>query len=160
MCKRFLVDAGADVSVVLVPCNQANRSPKKLQLFAANGTTINTYSQKLFKLDLGLKRAFHWPFILAAVSQPIIGDDFLRHFGLLVDIHCSRLVDPLTQMNSKGKIMAGPLTTIRSVGKDTPFHQLLAEFPKLTEVSTAPHLVRHNVQHHTETKGPLVFSRP
>ncbi|GFT45275.1 hypothetical protein TNCV_2123551 [Trichonephila clavipes] len=34
--------------------------------------------------DLGLRRVFRWPFITAAVSQPIIGADFLRHYGLLV----------------------------------------------------------------------------
>ena len=33
-------------------------------------------------------RRFTWPFLLADVAMPIIGADFLRHFGLLVDLRC------------------------------------------------------------------------
>jgi hypothetical protein len=36
---------------------------------------------------------FSWPFLLAAVHFPIIGVEFLRHYGLLVDPAGNRLVD-------------------------------------------------------------------
>ncbi|KMQ82106.1 protease-like protein, partial [Lasius niger] len=80
----FLVDTGADVSVTPLPDTEKSRQPSTMQLFAANGTTIKTFGERLMKLDLGLRRVFHWPFIMAEVSQPIIGADFLREFGLLV----------------------------------------------------------------------------
>ncbi|GFX38970.1 retrovirus-related Pol polyprotein from transposon opus [Trichonephila clavipes] len=57
--------------------------------------------------DLGLRRVFRWPFIAAAVSQPIIGADFLRHYGLLVDIRHGRLVDSLTKLQTQGTVQQG-----------------------------------------------------
>jgi len=80
---RFLVDTGADVSVVL-PQNRRNKS--KITLSAANGTLIATFGQKLLQLDLGLRRNFQWLFHIAEVSKPILDTDFLSHFNLLVDI--------------------------------------------------------------------------
>ncbi|GFS39113.1 hypothetical protein NPIL_558591 [Nephila pilipes] len=53
-----------------------HRPPASLQLFAANGSFISTYGQRLLTLDLGRRRVFRWPFIIAEVSQPIIGADF------------------------------------------------------------------------------------
>ncbi len=40
-----------------------------------------------------LQQAFSWSFLLAAVQFPIIGVDFLCHFGLLVDLAATQLVD-------------------------------------------------------------------
>ena len=38
-------------------------------------------------------RRFTWNFLLAAVSFPIVGVDFLRHFQLMVDSAANMLVD-------------------------------------------------------------------
>ncbi|GFS66176.1 retrovirus-related Pol polyprotein from transposon 297 [Nephila pilipes] len=94
--SKYLIDTGADVFVVPLDAASKHRPPTSLQLFAANGTVISTYGQRLLTLDLRLRRVFRWPFIIAAVSQPIIGADFLRHYGLLVDIRYECLVDSLT----------------------------------------------------------------
>ncbi len=51
--------------------------------------------ERQFQLLLDGK-TFNWPFLLAAVQFPIIGVDFLRHYGLLVDPAGNRLVDRLT----------------------------------------------------------------
>lgn len=51
----------------------------ELQLYAANRTSIKTYGTQLYHMDLGLRRIFTWPFIIADVSQAIIGADFLYH---------------------------------------------------------------------------------
>ena len=48
-------------------------------MYAANGFTINTYGVRTFELDLGLRRAFMWKFVVADVAKPIIGADFLDH---------------------------------------------------------------------------------
>jgi len=82
---RFLVDTGADVSILsILPQNKHNKS--KFTLYAANGTSITTFGQKLLQLDFGLRCNFQWPFYIAEVSKPILGTDFLSHFNLLVDI--------------------------------------------------------------------------
>lgn len=53
------------------------------QLYAANGTTINTYGTINLELDLGLRRNFPWRFVIADVQKAIIGADFLAHYELL-----------------------------------------------------------------------------
>ncbi|GFU21799.1 retrovirus-related Pol polyprotein from transposon 297 [Nephila pilipes] len=91
--SKYLIDTGADVSVVPLTEASTHRPSASLRLFAANGTVISTYGQRLLNLDLGLRSVFRWPFIIAAVSQSIIGEDFLHHNGLLVDIQHECLVD-------------------------------------------------------------------
>lgn len=66
-------------------------------LYGANGSAIKTHGQRFIILSLGLRRTFTWPFVIADVTRPIIGADFLRHFDLLVDLQNRRLIDPLTK---------------------------------------------------------------
>ncbi|GBM01672.1 hypothetical protein AVEN_271927-1 [Araneus ventricosus] len=53
---RFLVDSGADVSII--PATSQNKKKAEYQLYAANGTEISTYGIKMLNLDLGLRRDF------------------------------------------------------------------------------------------------------
>ncbi|GFU72129.1 hypothetical protein TNCV_3859011 [Trichonephila clavipes] len=63
-----------------------NKSPQSnFFLFAANNTKIPAYGMVRKELNLGLRRPFIWTFIIADVSSPIIGADFLKHFNLLID---------------------------------------------------------------------------
>ncbi|GBL80104.1 hypothetical protein AVEN_29102-1 [Araneus ventricosus] len=126
----------ADISVIPPSTSKQHCQKSKLQLFAANGTEIPTFGQLLLKLDLGLRRAFHWPLVIAEVSQSIIGADFLRHFGLLVDICQGCLMDPLTKLQSRGNVQCGKGADIKTISGDTEFHRLLSEFPSLTEASS------------------------
>ncbi|GFW03176.1 hypothetical protein TNCV_157961 [Trichonephila clavipes] len=64
----------------------------------------------MLPLDLGLRRHF-WRFVIADVPLPIIGSDFLAHFGLL----------PETFMLS--------IKTIS--GESTPYDHILKEYPAL-----------------------------
>ncbi|KAI5725286.1 hypothetical protein M8J77_013394 [Diaphorina citri] len=41
----------------------------------------------------GFQRSFSYPLIVAEVTCPIIGADFLRHFDLLVDLRNYQLID-------------------------------------------------------------------
>ena len=99
---RFLVDTGAEVSV-LPPSRTERKHPQdNLTLQAVNSSPIATYGTRSLTLDLGLRRTFRWVFILANVEQPILGADFLRHFNLLVDMTHTRLVDATTQLHIQG----------------------------------------------------------
>lgn len=82
----FLIDTGADLSVLprqnfkhLIP----DQHPR---LTAANGSNIQTYGEKFLSVNLGLRRNFPHLFTIAAVNRPIIGADFLSKFGILVDL--------------------------------------------------------------------------
>ena len=44
-----------------------------------------------------LARTFQWVFIIVNVTIPILGSDFLCHFGLLVDMQHHRLIDNNTR---------------------------------------------------------------
>jgi hypothetical protein len=50
-------------------------------LCAANGSTIHTYEWLSLSLNLGLRRDFTWRFVVANVTHPIIGVDFLSYFA-------------------------------------------------------------------------------
>ena len=98
---RFLVDTGADVSV-LPPTNSERKHQAGISLQAANNTKINTYGQKSMTLNLGLRRVFPWMFMIADTKYPILGADFLRNFDLLVDIRRTQLVDATTKVEVTG----------------------------------------------------------
>ncbi|GFR02630.1 retrovirus-related Pol polyprotein from transposon 297 [Trichonephila clavata] len=158
--SKYLIDTGADVSVIPLTTASKHLPPASLQPFAANGTVISTYGQQLVTLDLGLRRVFKWPFIIAAVLPPIIGADFLRHYGLLVDIRHSHLVDSLTKLQTQGTVQQGNNSAIKAVNGNTKFHRLLAEFPSLVEAVSTPRKLKHEVKHSIVTRGPPVFSKP
>lgn len=65
---KFLIDTGANVSVIPVT-NCKNIACDKYKLYAANGTEIRTYGVRSLVLDLNLRRAFRWTFIVADVSN-------------------------------------------------------------------------------------------
>ncbi|BHF76553.1 hypothetical protein SprV_0501965100 [Sparganum proliferum] len=55
---RFLVDTGAEISVIPPP-RRHHLKPSQFSLQAANCTTINTYGQRSLTLDIGLRLRFH-----------------------------------------------------------------------------------------------------
>ncbi len=96
--RRFLVDTGASFSVY--PHSSAS-PPHGPALAGAAGQPIPCWGEKRFQLSFN-GRVFNWPFLLAAVQFPILGVDFLRYFGLLVDPAGDRLVDRLTRQQVQG----------------------------------------------------------
>ena len=74
---RFLVDTGAEVSVIPPSVSDRNHHKSNLTLQAVNNTSIVTYGNQLLTLNIGLCRTFQWVFIIADVKNPIIGADFL-----------------------------------------------------------------------------------
>ena len=129
---RFLVDTGAQVSIV--PPTRADRANKHgdYRLQAINGSDITTFGVRSLTLDIGLRRTFRWVFIIADIPRLVLGADFLYHFGLLVDLRRSTLLDSATQLRVQGIICSNSESTgikHTRVNEDNPFSQLLAEFP-------------------------------
>ena len=110
----FLVDTGAEVSV-LPPTKADKMHQESTKLRAANGTTIAIYGRRFLQLNLKLRRDFPWQFIIADVSIPIIGADFLSHYGLLVDIRTCSLLDSTTSLRTTGTISNSLLSGISFV---------------------------------------------
>ena len=93
---RFLIDTGATCS--LLPASQWKKPhlpPSNVKLAAANGTPIPTYSHQHLTLRIS-KCYYSWNFVVADVTIPLLGADFLAHYQLLVDIYSCRLVDDIS----------------------------------------------------------------
>ena len=71
--QRYLVDSGAEVSVLPATRIDHQTLKKGLPLKAPNGSPSPPSANAL---HFGLRKNFNWTFILADVSQPIVGADF------------------------------------------------------------------------------------
>ena len=159
----FLVDTGAQVSVL--PPTRSDRLCKQAgyTLSAVNSTTIATYGTRSLTLNLGLRRTFCWIFIIADVSKPLLSADFLHHFGLLVDIAHGKLVDTNTHLSVHGVLTTATPTLLQVTTSTTSqaqgYFSLLSEFPELTRIHNYQDTpIKHNITHHISTTGPPVSS--
>ena len=159
---RFLVDTGSEVSVIPPTPADRRRSPDPRTLTAVNNTPIRTYGQRSLTLNLGLRRPLPWIFVIADLQKPILGADFLRHYGLMVDMHKRKLIDTRTHLQVQGITSSGCSPSPSLCPKDTsnPYLRLLSEFPALTQVTALDTPLKHNITHHIETTGPPVSARP
>lgn len=158
---QFLVDTGADLCVVPRKMIRAQHQPSTYELSAANGTTITTYGTAAMILEFGLRREFPWRFVIADVSRPIIGADFLAHYGLVVDLKNGRLVDSLTKIATLGQPADCDISTVKTVCGTTEYHALLLRYPDITRPEGRPRTVKHNTKHYIQTTpGPPCSSKP
>lgn len=155
---KFLVDSGSSVSVFPVKRNSL-KTRDDIQLFAANGSKISTFGKRVLTLDLGFPRTFRWTFIIADVSRPIIGADFLERFSLVLDIKNRKLIDSTSKQNVRGFGTSQPSKGITMISKDSPYHKLLLKFPNLTNPSSNIVFKSHGTTHSIITKGPPICSR-
>lgn len=155
---RYLVDTGACISVI--PARSRDRKhPTNFPLYAANGTTIKTYGEDKRTLNVGLRRPLSWTFVIADITSPIIGADFLFHHHILVDLRGRQLLDAKTGMTSKGTLAYSKVPTVYSVPGGEWYYDLLRKYPNITRPSTVLQKPKHQVQHFIETKGPPVTGK-
>ena len=158
---NYLIDMGAAVSVL--PKSYANRTSDAacLPLVAANNTTMNSYGNCRHVVDVGLKRDYAWPFIVADVKQPIIVADFLIHYSLLVDLKSRCLRDMRTGLAIPATLSSIKLLSLNRVDTiQNDYTKLLGQFPELTRPTTKGEPVKHGITHKIVTKGHPVFACP
>lgn len=160
--ERFLVDTGADISVLAVKNKRKQAtSSSNFKLFAANNTPISTYGEKTISLNLGLRRDFKWTFIVAEVKTSILGADFLRHYKLLVDLHRRKLVDKVTELSIDAMEADASCETIQIISNEQEYHNILKQYPDvLRPIMNLGATAKHDVVHHIETTGPPLSARP
>lgn len=162
--ETFLVDTGADVSVLPFKKQYKNLRPTGMKLYAANDSKIDTFGTQLVNLDLGFRRVFSWLFVVARVEKAILGADFLRHFGLLVDVKNKRLVDSATLLTTSGRLDSSPSIGISTISNSCcaspEVFELLKEFQCITQTSVFKITPPHDVKHFIEVTGPPVFAKP
>ena len=159
---RFLVDTGAEVSVI--PPSPADRKHRQdsFTLQAVNHTSIATYGQRSLTLNLRLRRTFRWIFIIADVKSPILGTDFLRNYSIIVDVKHNKLLDGLTQLRVQGISTdeSSPSPSLLPKQAFTPFETILSQFPQVIRPCTGSHYIKHDITHHITTTGPPVSAHP
>lgn len=162
-CRRFLVDTGAQVSVVPVsPTDKVSTGSKDHAaplLHAANGSHIKTYGSVYTVLHLGGKK-YSARLLIADVERPLLGADFLHRHGLLVDLANGRLLDahlsPITC--SSCQVFSASLC-LSPVSCDV-YDQLLKEFACITLPNFDARQPLHGVSHEIPTDGRPVWARP
>ncbi|XP_031781374.1 uncharacterized protein LOC103316974 [Nasonia vitripennis] len=136
-----------------------------LTLSAANASAIDTYGTHSLTLDLALAKPLSWKFIVADVSDPILGADFLAHFGLAVDLHHRQLLDADHSHHTTGAILPARVFSVAvNITADVAegvFADLLRDYQDLaTPGSTTISLPDLSALHHIVTNGPLVAAHP
>ncbi|GBP36809.1 hypothetical protein EVAR_26816_1 [Eumeta japonica] len=135
---------------------QQRRTRTTYQLSAANGTTINTYGYVNLELNLSLRRAYPWRFVVADVTKPIIGADFLQFYNLMVDIRNRRLIDNTTTLSTSGSdaTSSSTISSVKILLGDTRYDKLLAKFPDITRPSGTLRSPKHNTVHFIKPPRP------
>lgn len=158
--ERFLVDTGAEISVLAANNVRKHQAPSSdYCLYAANNTPIRTYGQKTMKLNFGLRRCFQWTFVLADIKTSIIGADFLRHFKLLVDLHKKKLRDTITNLYIDALEVTKPTEAIHLISSNQLYYDTLRQYPDVLRPMSLKSPPKHDIQHHIETSGPPLFAR-
>lgn len=94
----FIVDTGACVSIL--PFNFVTNNsilPSPVTLKSASGEEIKCYGETRMEVSLKqLRRTFEWCFVVADTTCPLLGIDFLTHFGIVIDCKNKFLIDSTT----------------------------------------------------------------
>ena len=95
-------------------------------------------------------------------QKPILGVDFIDHYGLLIDVKRRYLRDPFTNLSSTGVIpnIVAPCPTVANASCDSRFTELIEGFPDIVKLNFQKN-VSHNVTHHIITNvPPHVHAKP
>lgn len=162
--RLFLIDTGAQVSVVPVTCRDRVAPPPATgpkQLQSANGSTIRVHRTARTTLYLAGSK-FPADIVFAELDYPLLGADFLHQHNLLVDLKNRCLVDSKrwTKIPCTSASLPSSSHLQFVTHGENPFESLLSEFPELTPPNFSTRVPMHGVVHHIQTNGPPVWSRP
>ena len=109
--------------------------PSPVRLTAANGEQINVLGETTVAIDLPiLRRSYRWTFVVADITQPLLGYDFLNHFSLVVDCGDKVLYDRITRRAFYPDECDQPIDflEINSAAEYPPYVQdLLSKYPSV-----------------------------
>ncbi|XP_069754036.1 uncharacterized protein [Narcine bancroftii] len=156
---RFLIDTGAQISIIPATAIVSRNQPRGPPLHAANAMAIQTYGDKTVHIQIG-QQNFAWRFTISSLLTAILGADFLLAHGLLVDIRGRRLVDACTfqavhlDASRSEQLQMATISTPRD-----EFQQILDEFPKFLKPQLSAASLHHGVFHHIPTQVPPVHAK-
>jgi len=133
----FLIDTGASVSIF--PFKFAKSlpiSPTFVCLKSVNGRPVTVHGECSLSISsTDLRRSFRWCFVVADVTQPIIGADFLTAHQLSVSCSSRHLTDEVTGFRTVCKSATtstqSPILSVPSTNQ--PVAKLLFEYSNLMQ---------------------------
>ena len=158
--EKWLVDGGALLSILPPTLQQLRQGPNGVELRAANGTKIPCYGTINRTITIGTQN-FSFDFTIAAVSQRILGADFLANFYLAPNHRDAQLISlqdysTLPAQHARG-VKTIPVNFVSQM--DDPFYKLLDSYPEILTPSFTIKEPTHGVKHYIPTDGPPVQSR-
>ena len=156
----FLVDTGAEVSIV-PPTGSDRSQPSSMNLIAANGSKIKSYGTRQRTLKIN-NSPYSWRFQVADVHRSILGADFLRVHGFLVDLANKRLIRPerLSIINGIIKEVPTNVCNITRASNPNEFAKLLRGRPELVTPTFSLGSPKHGIWHSSSPTGLLSIPKP
>ena len=108
-----------------------------------------------------MRRDYTWTFTLAKVKIPILGEDFLAHYKLSVNMNPRALSDTRTNLHGIGTPARYITMGIRIAAcHGLDYVDIMNQFVDITQLFKATDSGDHQIQHHIKTSGPLTHSQP
>ena len=157
---QWLVDGGAILSIIPPSAHHLKDGPVGEQLRAANGSTIACYGTENRTLSIDGKD-FPFEFTVAAVSQKILGADFLAQFYLAPNHRDAQLLNlkDFSKISAQRAVGAKSTSVNYVTQANDPCYQLLDSYPELLTPTFSIKEPAHGVKHYIPTTGRPVQSR-
>jgi hypothetical protein len=159
--RDYLVDLGAELCVIPASAEDKKNKSDNGSLIAANGSKILSYGKRKLALQFDPSR-FTQSFVVADVSQPILGANFFAKNHLLIDLARSQIV----QAEDWVEIPASPCTntSTEEAGlheiRRSVYEALLANYPERLVHTIHPNAnILHSTEHHIDTTGAPSHAR-
>ena len=153
---KFILDTGATVSIL--PLNYARGmtlKPSGVSIKSASGQPIKVHGEATIDISVKiLRRQFTWNFLIAETTNPLLGLDFLRNFGLSIDCNRMKLCDSIT---SRVMEVTHSKTSVESIlinnTKDVPnaAGSLLKKYSSITSTHRETPSIDGKVYHRIDT---------
>ena len=156
------MDTGAQISII--PKSFLSGIviyPTNISVISANAQNIECSGQAQLTININnLRRDFTWTFIIAETVKPLLGYDFLNHFGILVDCKNNRLIDTLTCQTAK----TSPTPIVMNISVERQFQpdvqDIIKKYPNLISPHSNPNAKKPKIFHRIETgSNPSTFTK-
>ena len=152
----FIIDTGASISII--PKTMINGTlikPTSVSLSTATGQQITTFGEATLEIGLRpLRRNFTWTFVIADVTNPLLGYDFCSHHNLIINCKTGLLLDSVTNKTINLSYLNDANIVQININNETNLNEkirtLLNKYPNITN----PNSVTAN-----SPKKPKVFHR-
>jgi len=122
---KFLIDTGSCVSILpskMIDEADIKSNPSNLRLCGADGRRVKQFRQaELETENYQLRKTYKWEFVVANVTKPIIGVDFLSKNSLIVYCAAKSLCDSVTGLKQVCTIsqIEEPIAVLKNKSDET-----------------------------------------